>query len=173
MSIVRFIADLHLSHQNMATRRGFSSIEEHDEHIIAQWNSVVNKRDVTYILGDITMEKSSPYPLLDRLNGIKHIVLGNHDRRQDTKKLFDYAESVGGMIQYKGVFLTHCPVHSDELEYGIVKNIHGHIHDKVVTKDIYEFGYKVDTVPDERYFCVSCERVDYKPKSLEDLGIQR
>jgi calcineurin-like phosphoesterase family protein len=55
----------------MAKRRGFSSIEEHDEHIIAKWNSVVNKRDVTYILGDMTMEKSSPYPLLDRLNGFK------------------------------------------------------------------------------------------------------
>jgi calcineurin-like phosphoesterase family protein len=87
MSIVRFIADLHLSHQNMATRRGFSSIEEHDEHIIAQWNSVVSKRDVTYILGDVTMEKSSPYPLLDRLNGLKHVVLGNHDRRQDVPHL--------------------------------------------------------------------------------------
>jgi calcineurin-like phosphoesterase family protein len=173
MSIVRFIADLHLSHQNMAKRRGFSSIEEHDEHVIAKWNSVVNKRDVTYILGDITMEKSAPYPLLDRLNGIKHIVLGNHDRRQDVKKLFDYAESVGAMINYKGVFLTHCPIHPDELTYGIPKNIHGHIHDKVVMKDVYEFGYKIDTVPDERYFCVSCERVDYTPKSLEDLGIDR
>jgi calcineurin-like phosphoesterase family protein len=168
MSTVRFIADLHLSHANMAKRRGFSTVEEHDEHIIAKWNNVVNKRDVTYILGDVTMEKSSPYPLLDRLNGIKHIVLGNHDRRQDTKKLFDYAESVGGMIQYKGIFLTHCPIHSDELEYGIVKNIHGHIHDKVVMKMLD--GWEV---PDERYFCVSCERVDYMPKTLEELDIKR
>jgi calcineurin-like phosphoesterase family protein len=152
----------------MATRRGFSTIEEHDEHIIAKWNSVVNKRDVTYILGDVTMEKSSPYPLLDRLNGIKHIVLGNHDRRQDTKKLFDYAESICGMINYKGVFLTHCPMHSDELNYGISKNIHGHIHDKVVMKMLD--GWEV---PDERYFCVSCEQVDYLPKSLKDLGIER
>ena len=103
MSIVRFIADLHLSHENMAKRRGFSTVEEHDEHIIAKWNSVVHKRDVTYILGDVTMEKSAPYHLLDRLNGIKHIVLGNHDRRQDTKKLFEYAESIAGMIQYKGI----------------------------------------------------------------------
>ena len=168
MSIVRFIADLHLSHENMAKRRGFSTVEEHDEHIIAKWNSVVNKRDVTYILGDITMEKSAPYPLLDRLNGIKHIVLGNHDRRQDTKKLFDYAESIAGMIQYKGIMLTHAPIHPMELEYRFNKNIHGHIHDKVVMKMLD--GWEV---PDERYFCVSCEQVDYLPKSLEDLGIQR
>jgi calcineurin-like phosphoesterase family protein len=152
----------------MAKRRGFSSIEEHDEHIIAKWNSVVNKRDVTYILGDVTMEKSAPYPLLDRLNGIKHIVLGNHDRRQDTKKLFDYAESVGAMIQYKGIILKHCPIHPMELEYRFNKIIHGHIHDKVVMKMLD--GWEV---PDERYFCVSCEQVDYLPKSLEDLGIQR
>jgi calcineurin-like phosphoesterase family protein len=152
----------------MATRRGFSSIEEHDEHIIAKWNSVVNKRDVTYILGDVTMEKSSPYPLLDRLNGIKHIVLGNHDRRQDTKKLFEYAESVAGMIQYKGIMLTHAPIHPMELEYRFNKNIHGHIHDKVVMKMLD--GWEI---PDERYFCVSCEQVDYLPKSLKDLGIER
>jgi calcineurin-like phosphoesterase family protein len=168
MSVVRFIADLHLSHANMAKRRGFSTIEEHDEHIIAKWNSVVNKRDVTYILGDVTMEKSSPYPLLDRLNGIKHIVLGNHDRRQDTKKLFDYAESVAGMIQYKGIMLTHAPIHPMELEYRFNKNIHGHIHDKVVMKMLD--GWEI---PDERYFCVSCEQVDYLPKSLKDLGIER
>jgi calcineurin-like phosphoesterase family protein len=167
MSIVRFIADLHLSHENMAKRRGFSTIEEHDEHIIAKWNSVVNKRDVTYILGDVTMEKSSPYPLLDRLNGIKHIVLGNHDRRQDTKKLLEYAESVAGMIQYKGIMLTHAPIHPMELEYRFNKNIHGHIHDKVVMLENWT------NIPDQRYFCVSCERVDYIPKSLKDLGIER
>jgi hypothetical protein len=28
-------------------------------------------------------------------------------------------------------------------------------------------------IPDDRYFCVSCERVDYTPKSLKDLGIER
>jgi len=168
MSIVRFIADLHLGHANMATRRGFSTVEEHDEHVIAKWNSVVHKRDVTYILGDITMEKSAPYPLLDRLNGIKHIVLGNHDRRQDTKKLFEYAESVAGMIQYKGIMLTHAPIHPMELEYRFNKNIHGHIHDKVVMKMLD--GWEI---PDERYFCVSCEQVDYLPKSLKDLGIER
>jgi calcineurin-like phosphoesterase family protein len=64
MSIVRFIADLHLSHENMAKRRGFSTIEEHDEHIIEKWNSVA--KDITYILGDIN-GKSAPYHLLDRL----------------------------------------------------------------------------------------------------------
>ena len=173
MSLVRFIADLHLGHTNMALHRGFFTVEQHDEHIIAQWNSVVSKRDVTYILGDVTMEKKASYALLDQLNGVKHVVLGNHDRRQDVPHLLQHVESVAGMIQYKGIMLTHCPIHPMELDHRFTKNIHGHIHDKVVTKDIYEFGYKTDTIPDERYICVSCERVDYLPKSLQDLGIER
>ena len=168
MSVVRFIADLHLGHTNMAIKRGFSTVEEHDEHIITQWNSVVNKRDVTYILGDITMEKKSSYPLLDRLNGIKHVVLGNHDRRQDILHLLQHVESVAGMIQYKGIMLTHAPIHPMELDYRFNKNIHGHIHDKVVMKMLD--GWEVI---DERYFCVSCEQVDYKPKTLEELNIER
>jgi calcineurin-like phosphoesterase family protein len=168
MSIVRFIADLHLGHTNMALHRGFSNVEEHDQYIITQWNSVVNKRDVTYILGDVTMEKKTSYPLLDHLNGVKHVVLGNHDRRQDTPYLLKHVESVGGMIQYKGIMLTHAPIHPMELEYRFNKNIHGHIHDKVVMKMLD--GWEI---PDERYFCVSCERVGFIPKTLKDLGIIR
>lgn len=163
MSVVRFIADLHLGHVNMATRRGFASVEEHDNHIIASWNSVVDKRDVTYILGDVTMEKKASYALLDQLNGVKHVVLGNHDRRQDVPHLLQHVESVAGMVQYKGFILTHCPIHPMELEYRFPRNIHGHIHDNQVTLDHWTNG------PDTRYICVSCERVDYKPKSLDDL----
>jgi calcineurin-like phosphoesterase family protein len=174
MATVRFIADLHLGHTNMVLKRGFSTVEEHDEYIIEKYNSVVYKRDVTYILGDVTMEKSSPYPLLDRLNGIKHVVLGNHDRRQDVKKLLEYVESIAGMIQYKGVMLTHCPIHPMELDYRFNYNIHGHIHDKQVMRDVYHLGtYNITQIPDERYICVSCERVDYTPKTLEELGIKR
>ena len=168
MARVFFIADLHLSHTNMAIKRGFTTVEEHDEHIIEKWNSVISKRDIVYILGDITMEKSAPYHLLDRLNGVKHVVLGNHDRKQDVKKLLGYVESVAGMIQYKGVMLTHCPIHPMELDYRFNYNIHGHIHDKQVM-EIDRGGF----LKDERYVCVSCERVDYTPKTLEELGIER
>ena len=172
MARVFFIADLHLSHTNMALHRGFATVEEHDEHIIEKWNSVISKRDIVYILGDITMEKSAPYHLLDRLNGTKHVVLGNHDRKQDVKKLLGYVESVAGMIQYKGIMLTHCPIHPMELDYRFKHNIHGHIHDKVVMKS-ENYGLLERHVPDERYVCVSCERVDFSPKTLEELGILR
>jgi calcineurin-like phosphoesterase family protein len=164
MSIVRFIADLHFGHGNMAIKRGFTTVEEHDEYIITKWNSVVNKRDITYILGDITMEKSTPYHLLDRLNGTKKVILGNHDKPSHVPELLKYVNSVGGMVQYKGVVLTHCPIHPSELEYRFPFNVHGHIHDKQVMK--MEDGFEVI---DERYICVSCERINYTPKTLDEL----
>jgi calcineurin-like phosphoesterase family protein len=173
MSVVRFIADLHLSHTNMAIKRGFKDSIEHDEYIISQWNKVVNKRDTTYILGDITMESSKPYPLLARLNGVKHVVGGNHDKRQHIKELLKYVESVTGMVSYKGMFLTHCPIHPMELQHRVTRNIHGHIHENVVEKPVYEYGNMVGTTIDERYICVSCEHVDFQPKTLKELGIER
>jgi calcineurin-like phosphoesterase family protein len=156
----------------MARHRGFASAAEQDEYIMTQWNKTVHKRDITYILGDVTMEKAN-YDILDRLNGRKHVVLGNHDRMTHTVKLMQHVDSVAGMVQYKGLFLTHCPVHPMEMDYRVKYNIHGHIHEKVVMKDVYEWGYKKDPIPDERYICVSCERVSYTPKSLIELGINR
>lgn len=173
MSQVRFIADLHLGHKFMAEHRGFESIAAHDEHIIAQWNSVVNKRDITYILGDVTMEKTDSYPLLNRLNGAKKVVLGNHDLPKHVPELLKYVETVSGMEKYKGIFLTHCPIHPMELEHRVSRNIHGHIHDNQVMYPVTALGIKLFERVDRRYHCVSCEQVDYKPKTLAELGITR
>lgn len=173
MSTVRFIADLHFGHENVAKWRGFASAAEQDEHIIKTWNATVHKRDVTYILGDVTMEKASCYDLLDRLNGTKHVVLGNHDRRQDVRKLLEHVDTVAGMLQHKGIFLTHCPVHPMEMDYRVKYNIHGHIHSKVVERDFTLFGIPIFKRVDRRYICVSCEQVNYTPKTLKELGLNR
>lgn len=173
MSQVRFIADLHFGHKNMAIRRGFKDELEHDDHIIEMWNSVVHKRDLTYVLGDITMETCKWYFRLDQLNGRKIVVLGNHDRPSDTPELLKYVDKVAGMIQYKGLFLSHAPVHPMELDYRVSRNIHGHIHEKVVTREKWESGKEIIQVPHEKYHCVSCEQVNYTPKTLDELGITR
>lgn len=132
----------------MAIKRGFKDEIEHDNHIIEQWNKVVTKRDTVWILGDITMEKSTPYPLLDKLNGYKKVVLGNHDQPQHIPELLKHVNSVCGMIKYKGYILSHCPIHESEIRR-FAKNIHGHVHE--------------NSLDDERYINVSCEVVNYTP----------
>jgi len=172
MSAVRFIADLHFGHKWMAEHRGFSDIHQHDEHIVNQWNSVVNKKDIVYILGDITMESADHYYRLDAMNGRKKVVLGNHDNPRHVPELLKYVEEVSGMVNYKGIWLTHCPVHERELEYRISRNIHGHIHEHVIMdSEICDGDLLI--YPHRNYHCVSCEHVDYKPKTLAELGITR
>lgn len=162
---IRFISDLHFGHINLAENlRKFKNIIEHDEYIIEQWNKVVlSPKDITYILGDITMEKIDSYPQLARLRGIKHIVGGNHDMKQHCRELLKYADSISGMIDYKGFILTHCPVHQD-----IVKdkrgNIHGHVHQKF----IYLWNGEIDN----RYLNVSAEVIRYSPKTIDELLIK-
>ena len=172
MSTVRFIGCLHLGHKWMAIRRGFENEFQHDEHLIDTWNKVVTKRDLTYILGDVTMEKDDYYFQLDRLNGRKIVVLGNHDLPKHTRKLLDYVESVAGMIDYKGFCLTHCPIHPNELSR-YKGNIHAHIHENLLIEVMAESSWKDEgsqLVPTlHKYYHVDAKLIDFKPKTIEEL----
>lgn len=173
MAQVRFISDLHFDHEALAFRRQFKSAEVMNEHIISQWNKVVHKKDVTYILGDITMEKAAGYKHLDKLNGIKHVILGNHDRRQDVEKLLQYVNSVSGAIKYKRKFLlTHIPVHSTELSFRFAVNIHGHVHENTIKSFKWDYITSEDKEVNHPKYCNVCAEVlDYTPKTLLELGL--
>jgi calcineurin-like phosphoesterase family protein len=154
MGRILFISDLHFGHTNMALKRGFSSADEMNEYIIEKWNSKVLKKDTVWILGDLTMEKSTYYPLLSKLNGYKKVVLGNHDQPQHVPELLKYVNSVCGMVKYKNYILSHCPIHESEIGR-FLKNIHGHVHE--------------NSLDDNRYINVSCEVVNYTPVLLEEV----
>lgn len=158
--VIRFISDPHFNHKNMAIRRGFKDEIEMNNHIIDNWNKIVHKKDTTYILGDITMEKNN-YEILDKLNGYKRVILGNHDKGNHVESLLPYVNSINGMFKFRSkefgsIWLTHRPVHPNELEYRVNINIHGHIHN----------GYQIE---DDRYINVCMEVQDYKPKTLKEL----
>lgn len=149
------ISDLHFGHKNMALHRGFSSVEEHDSYIINNWNKVVNKRDTVWILGDLTMERSHNYELLNQLKGIKNVVLGNHDMPQHVPELLKYVNKVCGCFDYKRYILTHVPIHMSEASRHLV-NIHGHLHE-----------HSIQNSP--KHINVSCEVINYTPVLLESI----
>ena len=171
--VVRFMGCLHLGHEAIAKYRGWGSSQEHDEHLIREWNKTVNKRDTTYIIGDVTMEKAMNYYKLDLLHGRKIVVLGNHDRHQDIKYLSQYVDGVAGAVDYKGFILTHVPIHPNEVQF-YRGNIHAHIHhenklEEVVVSDKYlDKGHKPASTL-HKYFNVDAHLIGYQPKSIEDL----
>lgn len=169
---VKFIGCLHLQHQSIARMRGFDHFNDHDEHLIKSWNSVVDKRDKVYILGDVTMESHKPYYQLDRLNGLKVVVLGNHDREQDVRELLKYVHNVAGMVDYKGFALTHAPIHPSEIGF-YRGNIHAHIHQnklqEVFCMSRYNDPDSKETETLSKYYCVDAQLINYLPKTIDEL----
>lgn len=167
------IGCLHLGHEAVAKWRGFNNSWEHDEYLIQQWNSIVNKQDLVYILGDITMETPEHYYKLDQLKGRKIVVLGNHDLPKHIPELLKYVESVAGMIDYKGGCLTHAPIHPNEIGF-YAFNAHAHIHHNNKLHDVmipHAYGERSDTPESTiyKYFNVDAKLLNFKPILLDDL----
>jgi len=85
MSNIWLASDHHVGHHNILeyTNRHevWSSIEEMNEGLIANHNSVVAEDDIVYFLGDFAMGKiAETLPIAGRFNGKKRLYLGNHDR---------------------------------------------------------------------------------------------
>ena len=78
-----FIADTHFGHENALAfdNRPFRNIEEHDRALAENWNGAVGMDDEVFILGDLSwMNASKTIALVKELNGIKHLIVGNHDK---------------------------------------------------------------------------------------------
>lgn len=79
-----FTADHHFGHRNIIQfcQRPFDSIEEHNAHLIEAWNNIVSPGDTVWHLGDFAYrgDPISARKIFDKLNGIKHLIIGNHDR---------------------------------------------------------------------------------------------
>lgn len=81
--MIYYTGDLHLGHANVIRLCGrpFQTVEEMDEALIANWNRRVGAKDSVYILGDLIFRADRPpEEYLQRLNGKKHLIIGNHDR---------------------------------------------------------------------------------------------
>ena len=118
MARVFFTSDLHFGHTNLCLGLRQMSPVESDKLIIDNWNKVVTKRDVVYVLGDITMENQNIIPqYIKQLNGRIIIVGGNHDNRQCCDVYRKLGITVMGTLEYKGFICTHIPVHPCELEH--------------------------------------------------------
>jgi len=84
--MVYFTADFHFGHENIIQYcdRPFKNAAKMDEWMTRGYNEVVKPEDTVYILGDFTLcgveatERVGKW--VKKLNGRKHLILGNHDR---------------------------------------------------------------------------------------------
>jgi calcineurin-like phosphoesterase family protein len=165
MSDTFYCADLHFSHKNIVVFtnkdgnriRPFFDMEEHDEILIENWNKTVSPNSKVYVLGDVCINKKG-LPNMARLNGKKCLIKGNHDifKLEEYMKYFYDVRSCHAHFNPKFI-MTHIPIHPSELErFGY--NVHGHLHH--------------NSIPDERYICVSMEHINFTPINHDDLMLR-
>lgn len=79
--MIYFTSDLHFYHQNVIRycNRPFATVEEMNEILITNWNSIVQPNDEVYCLGDLSMAFRPIELFSSRLMGKKYLVPGNHD----------------------------------------------------------------------------------------------
>jgi calcineurin-like phosphoesterase family protein len=162
MATIWLISDTHFTHANILTftgddgnliRPGFATVEEMDETMVERWNAVVRPSDHVYHLGDVAMHRRY-LPIVQRLNGKKRLIRGNHDDRFRTRDLLACGfQEIHGIRVIDRAMLTHVPVHPACL--GRFRgNIHGHLHQ--------------NASPDGPYLNVCVEQTNYTPITLED-----
>lgn len=83
MKIAAFTSDTHYGHKSILeySNRPFISIWQMETELIERYNSKVGPSDTVLWVGDCFFcNKSDAKKIMDRLNGTKIVVLGNHDR---------------------------------------------------------------------------------------------
>ena len=89
MADIWFGSDHHFGHKNIITycNRPFESVEEMDEMLIQWHNELVKPNDIFYQLGDLALGSfEDSIKKAARLQGMKLLVPGNHDRVWSTEK---------------------------------------------------------------------------------------
>ena len=166
MPSVWLVSDTHFGHAGVCRFthsdtdikiRPWTDPDEMDEAMVKLWNDTVKPNDKVYHLGDVVINRKA-LQTLDRLNGDKVLIKGNHD----IFKLGDYTKyfrDIRGYHVMNNMILSHVPIHPDgKGRFGA--NIHGHLHSNRIM-----LGDKIDPW----YYNVSVEQTGFKPILFEEV----
>ena len=172
MPSVFLVSDTHFGHagvcrfmcnDGVTKLRPWDSPEDMDEAMVKAWNETVGPKDKVYHLGDVVINRKA-LPIMERLNGDKVLIRGNHDifRDDEYRKYFRELRAYHVM---NGMILSHIPIHTESLgRFGV--NIHGHLHsNRVMKRDFFSDELMIDT----SYHCVCVEQTDFRPILFEDV----
>lgn len=133
-----FTGDTHFTHRKLMeiypARAGFKDEQDMSEKMILNWNERIAHDDLVYHLGDFEL-RGDAERISKRLNGLKILVPGNHDRkalkdarfRDSWEFIFPYSY---GEITIDGqlIILSHFPIWEWHQIHRGSWHLHGHLH---------------------------------------------
>ena len=185
-----YISDLHLGHKNILRfdPRPWYDVDEMNKALIEKWNSVVNRGDTVYHLGDFLWKGDADTwkSTLNKLNGHKVFIKGNHDPKNIPTKnpnlsplipdMKDYMEIKDG--RYK-IILSHYPLLAYKHSYDPdTFMFYGHVHSNTKEAEmINQFTRELINNHQKEYdnrgqlINVGCMKsyMDYTPRTAEYL----
>lgn len=186
-----YISDLHLFHKNVTKagkdfdNRPYANLDEMHEDILKKWNAAVTNADHVYILGDFVWKFNSEnrgevMEMIKSMNGNLHLILGNHDKIQDSgfKKRFEeivHYKRITDTVNGKevNVVMSHYYMPLYEQHYRGTILLHGHSHNSPESDMEREITGLVRTkgfAPVEIYN-VGCmyPYMNYTPQTLQSI----
>lgn len=175
-----YIADTHFFDRKCIQYDGrpFSNIEEMNETMIRNWNSVVGQEDTVYLVGDYSYGNGADIvSTAQRLKGRKILIRGNHDNDVNLNyafaEIYDYLEV---HTEDATVILCHYPLSSfRDMQKGNTVHLYGHVHNSYeakISNDVYD---RLRRLPHRDYnfeaYNVGCMQryMDYTPRTLREL----
>lgn len=172
MSKTWVYSDPHFYHANIvkflnfdgSKVRPWDDAEQMTEDLIKMYNEVVDDADRVYILGDVAFTARHMRNSVSRLKGRKVLVKGNHDPDKHREMYNELFDDVRSYVVKKGFIMSHIPIHTQSLARWEL-NIHGHLHNNTIKDDT--------GADDKRYFNASVERINWRPKLLDEILVER
>lgn len=152
---VFFIADTHFGSEKIFhyENRPFESVDEMNKVIVDNWNKTVWENDVVRFLWDFWDDS-----FFSKLNWKKYLVKWNHETKENDyyRKLW-FIEVYDLPVIFENFWiLSHEPLYVNaNMPYA---NIFAHVHMNPMYKTV-----------SEQSFCVSCDRIDFKPISFAEV----
>lgn len=169
---IYFTSDLHFFHKSILKhcpeRQKICNAENNEDIVswnqwaIDKWNSTVNKKDMVYILGDLSFASpDTTRKLLEKLHGKKFLILGNHDKSSEhlenyfvqitQQKLVTFKKSNFDFLEEDFMlFMCHYPMVTWNSKHFGVCNIHGHCHGRLDDYNAKSTDLRVDVGIDGR-----------------------
>ena len=168
MGEIYFSSDHHFYHVKIRDfhpiPRASYSIEDMNERIIKAHNSKVRVNHIVYFLGDFSFgNEEQTLKIVKRLNGQKHLILGNHDKVIKNSSLIQAEfESVQDYKVVKfnkeRIVLSHFPFRQWEGMHKGSYHLYGHCHNSI------------ENIPYGKSMDVGIEtRDDYAPWSFSEI----
>lgn len=156
-----FWSDVHFNHvgilRHCSATRPYSTVTEMNEGIIARWNAVVKPEDTIHFLGDFGFKSRAGNQSLEeifaRLNGHKHLTVGNHDEENVAVKRLPW-ESIEKLRTIKSngmrAEVCHYPLESWKKAHHGAIMLHGHCHGTLSHKMNRRFDVGADVEQNPR-----------------------